>query len=341
VVGSHHDQRLVVEAGGLEPPDQVPDEPVDHAELEQVTLEALDRRPLLVLPAVLAGELPDVRPERRLGVGLVGLTRRQIPPWHVREKRVVEVEHRAIGGADPGHELAEQRRRVALRVAGEALPRVRQVGQPRPGAGGQDHVEIHDCEIGREPEQALGRSARDHRPAAARVRAEARDRLEGDHLVRAREQGKERARVVGARRQPPRRARPLPGEDRGDRLRRHVTYGRRGAVPARMPRQCREIRVPRAIDAPVLVHQQGAVELVEDDQHHGGRTSDGRPRRLLGRRREHDPGNRAGAQKERGEDERRRGEHREQHPDRLPPEIEGGRRRREPGRAEEDHRRPK
>ena len=275
VIRGHDHERAVVQAGLLEPAEQETERFVGVAELKQVPLLGLERRPLLE-PA------PVVDPAQEPSVDRVAPTGREVDVRHVRQQRVEKVERRLSSRRQQLCEAADApRARVdlaslrALRgllflglAAAEVAPRVVDRGHTPHVAVRQDQVQVHDPGVRRE-RPGLARDdlvLRGGDLAAERGRAQSRQRLQRDDAVAPAEHREEVVRVL-------RGDRELLGvgqEAAEDRRLRHLAQPvdrRRVAVPGRPSRERGEVRKALGVDLLPSIHQRGRVELVERDQH--------------------------------------------------------------------------
>lgn len=109
MVGHDHKRRAVVDAGGLHPGDDLPQERVDRPHLEQMALPRLAHQ-RAVEDAALAAVQPLDRPQHR---AVVAPQLRRENPRHVRQQGVLVVQRGPPRPVDPGDPALEPSQPVA------------------------------------------------------------------------------------------------------------------------------------------------------------------------------------------------------------------------------------
>ena len=282
VVGGHYHQRALVQALLPEPPDQPSHKPVGVSELEQVALLRLGREPRLFAPLV-AGQPGDVRPVHR-----VGLPRRQVLPWVVRQRQVQEVQPRPVARTHARQEAIETRgpvlepfgRHPAQAVRGGGLVAARPA---KAGKGaidrrqavlevlGQQQACRHHAEVVHQGADPIGCGTGRTGPAQP-LWTEVRGRLLDVHVVALSQRREQAQRVVRGDREPSVGG-AKAAEDGRHRLRRLVGHRGRVRIPGGIPGQASQMREPARVDPSATVAERCAGQLVEDHHHHRRRAT--------------------------------------------------------------------
>ena len=169
---------------------------------------------------------------------------------------------------------------------------------------GGHHAQV----VGQRTETVGGRRGRG--AAAQALGAQVGRRLLDIQGVAISQRGEQVDRVVRGDRQPPVIG-TEPAQQRRHGLGRLVRHCDRVGVPRGVAGQRGQIGEPAGVDSPAAIGQRGTRQLVEHDHHHGGGPAHFAGRRRLLVLREHEIGHRGDKEKEPGEQERRRAEHRQ------------------------------
>lgn len=279
VVGGDDDQGVVEDFGLPQRVEQLAEQAVGIARLEEVALPRLDGRPAVAAPAV-ADQAARAQPGGGAGIFLA---RRQVAPRHVGQFQVQDVQRPPSGGFEGVEKAREESANVAVaflrigvaeilsgsvRRLTEARPIVAHRRQARAQARRQQEVGIEDRQVaqgGFQPRsERCGIEVR-----TERLGAEPGQGFEDVQTVSGlAEPGEEALRIVRRRRQPA-PVRAAAGEDRGHRVGRAGGHGGGVAVVEGGRRELGEGGEAVRVDLAVDIEQGGEGEFVEDHQDDG------------------------------------------------------------------------